>query len=138
MYIYYKYAPDGSKIVVLSYVDDCVYWYTNEDLGKWFVETLGKRFHVSFLGFAHWFMSISISKLKDHYISVDQARYATPIVAKYLDTATAKVGNKFYKTTFPADMISTKEDFSTSDERVEKLTREYNILIFTTDLAQDH
>ena len=26
--IYYKYAPDGSKIVVLSYVDDCVYWYT--------------------------------------------------------------------------------------------------------------
>ena len=33
MSIYYKYAPDGSKIVVLSYVDDCVYWYTNEDLG---------------------------------------------------------------------------------------------------------
>ena len=33
MSIYFKYAPDGSKIVVLSYVDDCVYWYTNEDLG---------------------------------------------------------------------------------------------------------
>ena len=29
MSIYYKYAPDGSKIVVLSYVDDCVYWYKN-------------------------------------------------------------------------------------------------------------
>ena len=28
--IYYKYAPDGSKLVVLSYVDDCVYWYTSE------------------------------------------------------------------------------------------------------------
>ena len=28
MSIYYKYAPYGSKIVVLSYVDDCVYWYT--------------------------------------------------------------------------------------------------------------
>ena len=27
--IYYKYAPDGSKIVVLYYVDDCVYWYKN-------------------------------------------------------------------------------------------------------------
>ena len=26
--IYYKYAPDGSKIVVLSYVDDCFYCYT--------------------------------------------------------------------------------------------------------------
>ena len=53
MSIYYKSAPDGSKIVVLSYVDDCVYWYTNYDLGKWFVDTLGKRFHVNFLVFSH-------------------------------------------------------------------------------------
>ena len=43
MSIYYKYAPDGSKIVVLCYVDDCVYWYTNEDIGKWFVDTLRKN-----------------------------------------------------------------------------------------------
>ena len=41
MSIYYKYAPDGSKTIVLSYVGDCVYWYTNEALGKWFVGTLG-------------------------------------------------------------------------------------------------
>ena len=82
MSIYYNYALDGSKIVVLSYVDDCVYWYTNEDLGKWFVDTLGKRFHVNFLGYAHWVMSIRIPQMKDHYISVDQARYATSIVVK--------------------------------------------------------
>ena len=25
IYLYYNYAPDGSKLVVLSYVDDCVY-----------------------------------------------------------------------------------------------------------------
>ena len=87
MSIYYKYAPDGSKIVVLSYVDDCVYWYTNEDIGKWFVDNLGKRFHVNFLGYAHWFMSIKIYQMKYHSISMDQARYVTSIVAKYLDTA---------------------------------------------------
>ena len=99
MSIYYKYAPYGSKIVVLYYVDDCVYWYTSEAIGKWFVDTLGKRFHVNFLGYAHWFMSIIISKLKDHSISVDQARYDTSIVEKYLDTATVKVSTKFYKST---------------------------------------
>ena len=71
---------DGSKIVVLCYVDDCVYWYANEDLVKWFVDTLEKRFHAQTL--------------------VDQARYATSIVAKYLYTATVKVSTKFYKTTF--------------------------------------
>ena len=82
MSIYYSDASDGSKIVVLSYVDDCVYWYTNQDLGEWCVDTLGKIFHVNFLGYAYWFMSIRISQLKDHSISVDQARYATSVVAK--------------------------------------------------------
>ena len=123
MSIYYKYAPYGSNIVLLYYVDDCVYWYTNEDLGKWLVDTLGKRFHVNFLGYAHWFMSIRISQLKDYYISVDQDRYATSIVAKYLYTATVRVSTKFYKKKLPVDMIFTKDDASTSDEKVEKLTR---------------
>ena len=108
MSIYYKYAPDGYKTVVLSYVDDCVYWYKNEAIGKWFVDTLGKIFHVNFLGHAHWFMPIRISQLKDNSIYVDQARYATSIVAKYFDTAIVKVSTKFYKTTLPADMIFTK------------------------------
>ena len=27
MSVYYKYETYGSKLVVLSYVDDCVYWY---------------------------------------------------------------------------------------------------------------
>ena len=68
MSIYYKYAPDGTKIVVLSYVGDCVYYYTYETIGKWYGDDLGKRFHVNFLGYAHWFMSIRISQIKDHYI----------------------------------------------------------------------
>ena len=46
--------------------------------------------------------------MKDHYIYVDQARHATSIVAKYLDTDTVKVSTKFYKTKLPADMIFTK------------------------------
>ena len=108
MPIYYKYASDGSNNFVLYYVDNCLYWYTNEDIGKWFVDTLRKRFHVKFLGYALWFISIRISQMKDHSISVYQARYATSIVAKYLDTATVKVSNKFYKTTLPAAMMFQK------------------------------
>ena len=58
MSIYYKYAPYGEKLlcylmlmilsigihlklVVLSYFDDCVYWYTSETLGKCLVDNLG-------------------------------------------------------------------------------------------------
>ena len=98
MSIYYNYVLYGTKIVVLSYVDDFVYWYTSEAIGKWFVDTLGKIFHVKFLGYAHWFISIRLFHMKDHYISVDQARYATSIVEEYLDTTTVKASTNFYKT----------------------------------------
>ena len=53
--------------------------------------------------------------MKDHSISVDRAKYATFIVSKYLDTVTVKASTKFYNTTFPADIIFTKDDTSTSD-----------------------
>ena len=64
-----------------------------------------------------------MSQIKDHSISVDQARYVTSIVEKYLDTSTVKASTKFYKTALSSDMIFTKDDISTSDEKVEKLTR---------------
>ena len=65
--------------------------------------------------------------MRYHYISVDQARYATSVVVKYLDTVIFNTSTKFYKTPSPYDMIYTKSDASTSDEQVEKLTKDFNI-----------
>ena len=61
--------------------------------------------------------------MSDHSISVYQDRYATSIVAKYMDTDTVKTGTKFYKTTLTSCMIFAKGDAYTSDDKVEKLTR---------------
>ena len=82
MPIYYKYAPYGTKFVVFYYVGGCVYWYTSEAFGKCFLDTLGNIFHVKFSGYAHWFISIRISQMKDHSIYLGHARYATSSVAK--------------------------------------------------------
>ena len=91
------------------------------------MDILGNIFHLNFLGCAHWFISIIISQMEYHSISVGKAIYATSIVSKYLDTSTVKESTMFYKTTFTYDMIFTKSDASTSDGQVEKLTRELNI-----------
>ena len=82
---------------------------------------------MNFLGYVHWFVSIRVSQMKDCSISVDRARYTTSIIVKYLDTPTVKTIAKFYKTTFPSDMIFAKADASASNDQVEKLTREFNI-----------
>ena len=44
-----------------------------------------------------------------------------------MDTDIAKASTNFDKNIFPSDIIFTKDDIFTSDEQVEKLTREYNI-----------
>ena len=111
----------------MQYMEDCVYWYTYEETGNWFVDTLGKRFHMKLLGYENWFMSISISQLKDHSISVDQYIYATSILAKYLYTTTIKDNTNLHKTTLPHDMIFNQYDASTNEEQVEVLSIEYNI-----------
>ena len=60
MSVYYNYETDEYKLVVLYYVDDCVYLYTYEELGKCFVDKPGNIFHINFLGYTHWFISIRI------------------------------------------------------------------------------
>ena len=95
------------------------------------MDTLGKRLHVNFMGYVYWFMSISIYHIKDNSISVDQDRYATSVVDKYMDNYTVKTIIEFYKTTFPSDMIFNKYDASTSDDQVDNLTREFNIFYIT-------
>ena len=127
MSIYFRYEPDGTSTVVLSYVDDCVHWFTSEALGKWFMDTLWNRFHVNFLGYAHWFISIIIYQMKYHSIYVYQARYDTSVVAKYLFIVTVNASTRFYKTKLPSDMIFTKADASNSDEQVKNLTRKFSI-----------
>ena len=63
----------------------------------------------------------------NHYISVYQDRYATCIVAKYLYNATANTSTNFYMATLKFDVIFTKDYASTSDDKVDKLTREFYI-----------
>ena len=72
--------------------------------------------------------------MKDHSISVDQARYATSIVATYLDTATVKASTQFYMTTLPSGMIFNKADTSTSDEQVDKFQHSLQSLHWFIDL----
>ena len=60
MSTYYKYETYGYKLVVLSYVEDCIYWYTYEELGNWFVGKLVNIFYLNFTRYSHWFKNIII------------------------------------------------------------------------------
>ena len=58
---------------------------------------------------------------------MDQSRYDTSVVAKYIYTAAIKENSNFNQTNLPHDMIFTKEDAYTRDEQVEVLSLYYII-----------
>ena len=73
---------------------------------------------MNLLWYLHWFIPIRISHLKYYSISVEQARYNTAVVSKYIDTSTIEENPKYQKTTLPHDMMFTEEYSSSSDEQV--------------------
>ena len=92
-----------------------IFYYAYEAIGKWLVDTLRNILHVNFLVFANCFMSIRVSNLNNHSISLDQYIYATSVVDKYLYDDTVNKSTNFYITTLASDMIFTKDDVPTSD-----------------------
>ena len=58
---------------------------------------------------------------------MNQARYATSIFSNYLDTTIIKENSKYHKTILPHDIIFTKENAFTSDEKVEVLSTDNKI-----------
>ena len=108
MSIYLRYASDGTIVFFLSF-----FWWLCLLVYEWrtweiIFNNLGKRSHVNFLGYAHWFMSIRISHMNDNSISMDQATYATSIVVKYLGTAIVKVSTKFIRPHYQLTLYSQK------------------------------
>ena len=58
---------------------------------------------------------------------MDQSRYSTAVVSKYLDNSTIKENSKFHETKLTHYIIFTKQYASTSDEQAELLSGDYNI-----------
>jgi len=85
--LFWKTFPDGSVIKMLDYVDDLLYFGTSLDTLKAFEEAISKRFDLTLMGQAHWYLATRISQAADFNITVDQSRYCISIVKRYLEKA---------------------------------------------------
>ncbi len=125
--IFFKEFPDGSKIYILNYVDDILYYGTCPAKVQEFEQQLSNRFNLELLGQAHWYLGTRIHQLANYNIEVDQSRYCPAIVKKYLDTAGCNKSIRRHETPFAIDFIPSSDDCSATEEDAKKLAAEYNI-----------
>jgi hypothetical protein len=124
---FYKTCTNGARLYILNYVDDMLYYGTDDIEVQAFEAALKKRFNLELMGQAHWYLGTRISQLANHDIIIDQSRYCLSIVKKYLETAGCKRDWKAHTTPLPLDFIPSAEDCSKDEEAAKVLSKEYNI-----------
>jgi hypothetical protein len=122
-----KEFADGSKIFILNYVDDMLYYGTDDIKVKAFEAQLSERFNLQLLGQAHWYLGTRINQLSNFDIELDQSRYCLSIVKKYLESAGCAKNIRHHTTPLPLDFIPTSDDCSVDEREAELLQTEYNI-----------
>jgi transposase InsO family protein len=122
-----KEFKDGSKIFLLNYVDDMLYYGTNTSHVEEFEKQLGDRFNLELLGQAHWYLGTRIKQLSNFDIELDQHRYCRSIVKKYLDSAGCPKNNRKHDTSLSLEFIPTSDDCSEDEAKAQALAMEYNI-----------
>jgi hypothetical protein len=75
---------DGTKIFLLNYVDDMLYYGTDTKKVKEFEEQFGERFNLELLGQPHWYLGTRVRRLAYYNIELDQSRYCLSIVKNIL------------------------------------------------------
>jgi hypothetical protein len=66
--LFVKEDENGNKIYVLDYMDDMLYYRTNESKLKELEVLLQKRFNLELMGQAHWYLSTHINQLSNYDI----------------------------------------------------------------------
>jgi hypothetical protein len=107
---------DGTQIYVLNYVDDMLYYGTNADKLTEFEKRLKARFNLETMGQAHWYLGTCINQLSNLDIELDQSRYYSAVVKKYLENAGAPKITRHHETPLALDFIPTADDCSKTEE----------------------
>jgi len=119
--------PGGTKIFLLNYVDDMIYYGTNQDKLQLFEQQLGKRFNLELLGQAHWYLGGRIRQSANFDIELDQSRYCKSLVKRYLETAGCPKVLQHHTMPLPSGVITTCDDCSSNEHDAQQLSLEYNI-----------
>ena len=79
----FTYSNSNGKMVLSVYVDDILTFASNESLRNEIMTKVMKKFKVTELGIAKWFLGLHISQHHDGSITIDQEKYITDLLHEY-------------------------------------------------------
>ena len=104
-------------IKLINYVDDALYYSSNENFRLSFGQSLKKRINSSLLGRAKWYLGMKITQSYNE-ITINQEQYIKNIVSGF--EKSFKHQFKIKKTTLRNNFIPTRKDCPTADTQTKE------------------
>jgi hypothetical protein len=104
-----------------------LYYGNSDDSLLTFETQLSEQFNLETKGQAHWYLATRITQLASYDIILDQTRYCSSIIKKYLDSVGCKNVSRKHTIPLPCDFVPTSEDCSETEEKAAILMDEYKL-----------
>jgi hypothetical protein len=114
-----KRFENGDFIKMILHTDDALYFGSNNQVEKDFIDQLSKRFNLEDQGHTHWYLSHRIYREKDGSYIMDQEQYSKHLLKKFFPDDAPWGASVFRDTPAPPDYIYSKENRPDEDEKRE-------------------
>ena len=114
----YILRKENHWIKLINYVDDALYYSNDDNFRIKFEQSLKKRFNLSLLGKAKWYLGIKITQTEDD-ITLSQEQYIKNIVSRF--EKSFKHQFKVKETPLPTNFIPSKKDCPTTDNQTKEV-----------------
>ena len=108
----YVYRKGTSWIKMINYVDDALYYASDDKTRESFELSLKNKFNLTLLGIAKWYLGMRIRQ-EDDYITLDQDQYVKNIITRFEKSFKHEFKTK--DSPLPANFVPSKKDSPTVD-----------------------
>jgi hypothetical protein len=120
------YREGDQFLTMIIYIDDMLYFATNENLEKKFEKVLKNRFNLELQGNAHWFLGTRIYRESDGSYLIDQENYIKNVLKRYCGDDSTQGLPPMKSTPAPVDYVYTTKNRPETDEEKKEIERRYN------------
>ena len=111
------YRKDNNYLFLIVYIDDSLYFGSNENIESLFETSLAKRFNLDLQGNSHWFLGTRLYREEDGSYLLDQENYIKHILNRYCGKESEWGLPRMQSTPAPVDYIFTKDNRPSEEEQ---------------------
>ena len=101
---------EGNYLFLIVYIDDCLYFGSNQETEVLFGRLLSERFKLDLQGWSHWFLGTRLYREKDGSYILDQENYVKHILNRYCDKESLWGLPRMQSTPAPVDYVYSKSN----------------------------